>query len=48
MPPMHTAAQVIVPHFAIDYPVWDSLSIKDGRLGYTNHSVLTWQVCAHR
>ena len=33
----------VLPHFAIDLPVTGTAAIKDGRLGYTNHT-LTWQV----
>ncbi|BDA44303.1 probable D-arabinono-1,4-lactone oxidase at N-terminal half [Coccomyxa sp. Obi] len=32
----------VLPHFAIDLPVTGTAAIKDGRLGYTNHT-LTWQ-----
>ena len=43
LPPLPTQQKDILPAFAIDLPIQESTSIKDGRLGYTNKT-LTWQV----
>ena len=43
LPPLPTQQKDILPAFAIDLPIQESMSIKDGRLGYTNKT-LTWQV----
>lgn len=43
LPPLPTQQKDILPAFAIDLPIRESTSIKDGRLGYTNKT-LTWQV----
>lgn len=43
LPPLPTQQTDILPAFAVDLPVSESTSIKDGRLGYTNKT-LTWQV----
>ncbi|CAK0738229.1 hypothetical protein CVIRNUC_001012 [Coccomyxa viridis] len=42
LPPLPTQQKDILPAFAIDLPIQESMSIKDGRLGYTNKT-LTWQ-----
>jgi hypothetical protein len=43
LPPLPGQQKGILPHFAVEYQLSESLSLKDGRLGYTNHSTLTWQ-----
>ncbi len=43
LPTLPTQQKDILPAFAADLPVSAELSIKDGRLGYTNKT-LTWQV----
>ncbi len=43
LPPLPTQQKDILPAFAIDLTIRESMSIKDGRLGYTNKT-LTWQV----
>lgn len=43
LPTLPTQQKDILPAFAADLPVSSELSIKDGRLGYTNKT-LTWQV----
>ena len=43
LPPLPAQQTDILPAFAIDLPIRESMSIKDGRLGYTN-KILTWQV----
>ena len=47
LPPLPGQEKDIVPHLAIDWPIAESTSIKDGRLGYTNGTTLTWQVGVH-
>ena len=44
LPPLQGQEKDIIPHLAVDWPVSESTSIKDGRLGYTNGTVFTWQV----
>ena len=43
LPTLPTQQKDILPAFAADLPISTELSIKDGRLGYTNKT-LTWQV----
>ena len=43
LPTLPTQQKDILPAFAVDLPISPELSIKDGRLGYTNRT-LTWQV----
>ena len=47
LPPLPGQEKDIRPHVAVDWPITESTSIKDGRLGYTNGTVLTWQVSLH-
>jgi hypothetical protein len=43
LPTLPMQQKDILPAFAVDLPISPELSIKDGRLGYTN-TTLTWQV----
>ena len=48
LPPLPGQQKGILPSFAVEYELKESISIKDGRLGYTNHSTLTWQASLRR